>query len=191
MPGMKITGVILAGGLGRRMGGEDKGLVLLDGKPMVAQVLERFSPQVDELLINANRNAEVYAGFGARVVPDRVAGFAGPLAGLQTALAEAAHPLVATVPCDSPFLPTDLVARLAAGLAAAGADLAIAASGGWTHPVFCLCRQALLADLTAALEHGERRFGAWCGSVNHVVVDFADDAAFRNINTPEELAGND
>lgn len=191
MPGMKITGVILAGGLGRRMGGEDKGLVSLSGQPMVVRVLARFAPQVDEVLINANRNAEVYAGFGVRVVPDRISGFAGPLAGLQTALAEASHPLVATVPCDSPFLPADLVARLTAALQEAKADLAIAASGGRQHPVFCVCHQSLLPTLTAMLDRGERRFGAWCASVKHVVVEFSDDAAFRNINTPEELSARD
>ena len=185
---MKITGVILAGGLGRRMGGNDKGLALLRDRPMVAQVLERFAPQVDEVLINANRNPDAYAAFGARVVPDLVGGFAGPLAGLHTALTHAAHPLVATVPCDSPFLPADLVSRLAAALAAADADLAVAASGGRRHPVFCLCRRNLLPALTAALAGGERRFGAWCDTVRSVVAEIADDAAFRNINTPEELA---
>src|SRR5574342_218056 len=97
---IKITGVILAGGQGRRMGGVDKGLKLLRGRPMAQWVIERLEPQVDELLINANQNLETYERFGYRVIPDEVEGFAGPLAGLQRGLAEARHPLVATAPCD-------------------------------------------------------------------------------------------
>ena len=108
----KITGVILAGGQGRRMGNVDKGLQPLRGKPMVAWVIERFAPQIDEVLINANQNLERYAALGHRVIPDEIAGYAGPLAGLHRGLTEAAFELVATVPCDSPFLPRDLIARL-------------------------------------------------------------------------------
>jgi molybdopterin-guanine dinucleotide biosynthesis protein A len=111
-----ITGVILAGGQGRRMGTVDKGLRELRGKAMAAWVIERFAPQVDEVLINANQNLDVYARFGYRVIPDEIGGFAGPLAGLQRGLSEASHPLVATSPCDTPFLPADLVARLHAAL---------------------------------------------------------------------------
>jgi len=114
MTGESVTGVILAGGLGRRMGGADKGLQLLDGKALVQHVLERFAPQVDELLVNANQNRVHYETFGCSVIADRFPGFAGPLAGLHVALSRASHPLVATVPCDSPFLPSDLVARLQA-----------------------------------------------------------------------------
>src|SRR3982751_4442728 len=107
-----VTGVVLAGGQGSRMGGVDKGLQPFRGKPMAAHVLERLAPQVDEILINANRNAEAYAQFGHRVIADEVAGFAGPLAGFERGLAHASGALVVTVPCDSPFLPVDLVARL-------------------------------------------------------------------------------
>ena len=114
----KITGVILAGGLGRRMGGIDKGLQELRGRPMAQWVVERLAPQVDELLINANQNGERYAAFGHRIVPDQIPDFAGPLAGLHAALSAAAHPLVATAPCDSPFLPADLIIRLHAALTA-------------------------------------------------------------------------
>ena len=112
----KITGVMLAGGQGRRMGSVDKGLVTLRGRPMAAWVLERLRPQVDELIINANQNNERYAEFGYPVFPDEIDGFAGPLAGLHAALSHASHPLVATAPCDSPFVPDDLVARLRAAL---------------------------------------------------------------------------
>lgn len=185
----KVTGVILAGGLGRRMGGIDKGLQDLRGRPMAAWVVERLAPQVDELLINANQNGERYAAFGYPVVADRIAGFAGPLAGLHSALSTASHPLVATAPCDSPFLPADLVARLSAALATAGAELAVARTFAQVHPVFCLCRRTLLPHLTAFLESGGRKIDLWYSTLQVVEVAFDDEAdAFENINTRDELA---
>ena len=185
---MKVTGIILAGGQGRRMGSVDKGLVLLHGKPMVAHVTDRFAPQVDELLINANQNAEEYARLGYRVIPDVMTGYAGPLAGLQTGLNEAGHELVATVPCDSPFLPHDLVARLKSALAAHDAQLAVAVTGSQPHPVFCLCRRDVLPHLTDFLDHGGRKIDAWYATLKVIEVNFDDEAdAFMNINTPQEL----
>lgn len=185
----KITGVVLAGGLGRRMGGTDKGLQVLDGRPMVAQVIERFAPQVDALMINANQNAERYAAFGYPVVPDAISGFAGPLAGLHAALAAAPHPLVATVPCDSPFLPADLVSRLSSALIAGQAQFAVARTFDQPHPVFCLCRRELLPHLESYLGRGERRFEGWYSTLRTVAVSFDDEsAAFENINTREDLA---
>jgi molybdopterin-guanine dinucleotide biosynthesis protein A len=185
---VKVTGVLLAGGMGRRMGGVDKGLQLLKGKPLAQWVLERFAPQVDEVLVNANQNLEQYARFGYRVIPDLVGGFAGPLAGLHRGLSEAAHPLVATVPCDSPFLPSDLVARLKAALAGNQADLAVAKTFDQPHPVFCLVRRALKDHLERYLASGGRKIDAWYASLRVVEVPFDDEAdAFRNINTPEEL----
>jgi len=185
----RVAGVVLAGGLGRRMGGVDKGLRPLRGRPMVEWVLERFSPQVDEVLINANQHIEEYSAFGWPVVPDRVAGFVGPLAGLHAALAATSSPLVATVPCDSPFLPLDLVERLKAALLQHSADLAAARAGERTHPVFCVCRSTLLPRLEAFLAGGGRKVEQWQGTVAAVEVDFEDQAeAFSNINTPEELA---
>lgn len=184
----KITGVILAGGLGRRMGGIDKGLQELRGRPLAAWVVERLAPQVDELLINANQNGERYAAFGHPVVADRITGFAGPLAGLHAALATASHPLVATAPCDSPFLPADLVARLSAALAGAGAELAVARTFAQPHPVFCLCRRTLLPHLTAFLDGGGRKIDLWYSTLQVVEVAFDDEAeAFENINTRDEL----
>jgi molybdopterin-guanine dinucleotide biosynthesis protein A len=184
----RITGVILAGGRGSRMGGVDKGLRLLRGKPMVAWVIERFAPQVDEVLINANQNHETYARFGYRVIADAIAGFAGPLAGLQRGLAEAAHPLVATAPCDSPFVPLDLVARLRSALEHARADLAVAKTGEQPHPVFCLCRRTALPGLSAFLAAGGRKIDAWYSSLQVVEVGFEDqEDAFANINTDQEL----
>ncbi|MGE5472197.1 MAG: molybdenum cofactor guanylyltransferase MobA [Bacteroidota bacterium] len=185
----KITGVVLAGGLGRRMGGTDKGLRELRGHPMVHWVIERLAPQVEELIINANQNVERYAAFGHPVVSDRILGFAGPLAGLQAALETAAHPLVATAPCDSPFLPADLVARLRAALDEGQADLAVARTFDQPHPVFCLCRRTVLPHLTDFLEGGGRRMELWYSTLNSVEVAFDDQAAaFANINTPADLS---
>ena len=183
-----ITGVILAGGLGRRMGGVDKGLQLLQDKPMVQWALERFAPQVDEVLINANQNSEQYSTFGYPVVPDQIPDFAGPLAGLHAALSRATHPLVATVPCDSPFLPADLVSRLQAALDADGADLGVARTFDQAHPVFCLCRREVLPHLTAFLESGGRKVDRWYATLKVIEVAFDDEAAaFSNINTRDEL----
>ena len=184
----KITGVVLAGGLGRRMGGVDKGLQLLNGRPLVCHVIERLAPQVDELLINANQNGERYASFGHRVVPDKIPDFAGPLAGLHAALSAAAHPLVATVPCDSPFLPADLISRLFSALTANAADLAVACTFDQPQPVFCLCRRTVLPHLTEYLARGERKMADWYATLKVVEVAFDDEAAaFENINTREEL----
>jgi len=187
-PAPAITGLVLAGGQGRRMGTIDKGLVPLAGRPMVAHVLERLAPQVDDILINANQHSAEYAAFGHRVIADAIGGFAGPLAGLQVGLANARHPLVATVPCDSPFLPADLVARLASALEAEAADLAVARTFDQPHPVFALVRRAVLPHLTRFLEGGGRKIDAWYATLRIVEVAFDDEAdAFRNINTADEL----
>ena len=184
-----ITGVILAGGRGRRMGGADKGLQELGGRPMAAHVLERLAPQVDAVLISANRNLERYAELGCPVLPDTLDGYAGPLAGLQAALAQATTPLLVTAPCDSPFLPANLVARLHDGLVAQQAELAVAFAAGRVHRAFCLLRRELLPGLDAFLAAGERRVGLWHASLKVAEVDFNDDAAaFGNINTTDELA---
>ena len=185
----EITGIVLAGGMGRRMGGVDKGLVELDCKPMVAHVLARLSPQVGAVLINANQNAERYAAFGFPVVADAVSGFAGPLAGLHAGMSAATTPFVATVPCDSPFLPLDLVARLSKGLAAMGAQLAVARTFDQPHPVFALVRRDVLLHLASFLHGGGRKIDAWYATLRVVDVAFGDCAdAFRNINTADELA---
>jgi len=181
-----VTGIVLAGGQGRRMGGVDKGLQLLHGKPMVAAVLARLAPQVDEILINANQNLEAYARFGCRVVPDTVRGFAGPLAGLHAGMSEASHPLVLTVPCDSPFLPLDLFSRLEKELKQN--DLAVARTGDQPHPVFALVRTTVKKNLEDFLSRGGRKIDAWYGSLKVIEIPFDDEAdAFRNINTREEL----
>jgi molybdenum cofactor guanylyltransferase len=187
----QITGLILAGGRGSRMGNVDKGLQMFRGAPMAMHVMLRLQPQVGPLLINANQNMGPYEGFGVPVWPDQMADFAGPLAGLQTGLAHCETPYLVTVPCDSPFLPTDLVARLYADLIEWDADLAVAVTGEGgerrTQPVFCLMKSTLLAHLTAFLQEGGRKIDSWYASLNVIEVPFPDESAFRNINTVEEL----
>ena len=187
----QITGIILAGGRGTRMGTVDKGLQVFRGAPMALHALMRLAPQVGYVMINANQNIAPYEGFGVPVWQDEMQGFAGPLAGLQTGLVHCETDYLVTVPCDSPFLPTDLVARLAAGLEANNADLAVAVTGeGATrqpHPVFCLARASLLPHLTLYLQDGGRKFDGWYASLNTAEVHFEDEQAFRNINTLDEL----
>jgi molybdenum cofactor guanylyltransferase len=184
----KITGVILAGGRGQRMGGVDKGLKLLRDRPMVAWVIERFAPQVDEILINANQNIDAYSTLGYRVIPDEITGFVGPLAGLHRGLTEASYELVGTVPCDSPFLPRDLVGRLHAALKENDAEVAVAKTGDQPHPVFCLCRKQVLPGLVEFLAGGGRKIDAWYAVLRVVEVAFDDNpGAFSNANTEMEL----
>lgn len=184
-----VTGLVLAGGMGRRMGGVDKGLVPLDGQPMIAHVLARLAPQVAALIINANQNLDRYAGFGYPVAADEVGGFAGPLAGLHAGMTRATTAYVATSPCDSPFLPHDLVARLGDGLQRERAQLAVAYTFDQPHPVFALVDRGVLPHLSAFLRGGGRKIDAWYATLAVAAVAFDDcEAAFRNINTQDELA---
>lgn len=183
-----IIGVILAGGRGRRMGGVDKGLQDLYGRPMVQWVIDRLAPQVTHLLINANRNLERYAEFGYPVFPDKMPDYSGPLAGIQMALTHATTPLVATVPCDSPWLPADLVARLFNALQKSAADLAVARTPTRIQPVFCLARRTLLPQLTDYLAAGGRKVEDWHAMLKVCPVAFDEaDEAFSNLNTAEDL----
>jgi len=183
---MNVTGIVLAGGKGSRMGGVDKGLQTLRGKPMIEWVLARFAPQVADIVINANQNISTYEKYGHRVVADEIGGFAGPLAGLHAGLNAAKHPIVVTVPCDSPFLPSDLVARLGQSLGAS--DLAVAKTGDQPHPVFALMKREVRESLEAFLASGGRKIDAWYAALKVVEVSFDDEAdAFRNINTLDEL----
>jgi len=187
IPQTDITGVILAGGRGSRMGGVDKGLVSLRGEPMITHVVARLKPQVGALLINANRNLDAYARLGLPVVPDRFGGFLGPLAGIASGLLTATTPYVATVPCDSPLLPFDLVARLAVALASEQAEIAVAHDGVRAHPVFLLVRRELGADLLDFLGTGGRKIDQWFTRHRLAVADFRDSAqAFINVNHVEE-----
>jgi molybdenum cofactor guanylyltransferase len=184
-----ITGLVLAGGLGRRMGGVDKGLQDFRGEPMVAHVIRRLAPQVESLLINANQNIERYAAFGHPVVVDAIGGYAGPLAGLHAGLTACRTPLLVSSPCDSPFLPADLVARLHDALVRDGAELAVARTGAQVHPVFSLVHRHVLPGLTEFLDGGGRKIDYWYGALKVVEVAFDDQPdAFANINTLNELA---
>lgn len=183
----KVSAVILAGGQARRMDGADKGLLELHGLPLVARVIARIKPQVNELFISANRNIEHYARFGLPVLCDAVEGGGGPLAGLQRALHEASHPLVLCVPCDMPFLPMELAARLQAALMAEDAQVAIPGTGTDVHHALMLCRRDVAQNLDAFLASGERRVRQWQSGLKRVVVPFVDTDAFLNINTAEQL----
>ncbi|MES2741930.1 MAG: gephyrin-like molybdotransferase Glp [Pseudomonadota bacterium] len=192
----QTTGLILAGGQASRMGGIDKGLLPLRGLPLAAHAMQRLAPQVARVLLSANRNLTRYAALGAPVLPDQLGGFAGPLAGLEIGLRHCDSAYLVCVPCDSPFLPADLVARLGQALCAQRADLAVAvtlevdAQGQayrQRHPVFCLLKTSLLAQLSAYLAQGGRRMDGWYGSGAVAEVLFDDGAAFRNINTAQQL----
>jgi len=190
-PRPRITGLVLAGGLGRRMSadgqGTDKGLQPLRGRPMVEHVLARLRPQVDALLVNANANLDHWRTFGYPVLPDLLPGHAGPLAGLHAGLHAAATPRLVTAPCDSPFLPIDLVTRFTQAMDGSGALVAVARTGSRTHPVFMMVESSVLAHLEAFLDTGRRRIDAWYASLPCIEVEFPDENAFRNINTPDDL----
>ena len=186
-----ITGLILAGGRGSRMGGVDKGLQMYRGRPLAQHALERLGPQVHQVIVNANRNQETYRALNVPVWPDEAPDFPGPLAGMLAGLAHCDTALLATVPCDTPNFPLDLVARLAHGLQSADADIAVA----YTHvgdelfpqPVFCLMKTSLKDALAAFVAAGERKTGFFARGQRNTRVVFEDDAQFFNINTLIEL----
>lgn len=196
-----ITGLVLAGGMGRRMDSRDKGLVVFRDKPMAQHAIERLSPQVDSLIINANRNFETYAAFGYPVVSDEVSGFAGPLAGLHAGMRTCAarrdatddteNGWIVTVPCDSPMLPLDLVTTLLSAATKASAEIAVATTDEGAQPVFALYRLTLLPSLEAFLSAGERKIDKWTAQHCVANVVFADTRAFANINTIDELSAWD
>ncbi len=185
IPQHELTGLILAGGQGRRMGGVDKGLVPFAGRPLVAHVRERLAGRVAEVLINANRSLAAYGEFADRVVEDAEGGYQGPLMGIYSGLRAATTPWLVVVPCDTPALPEDLVARLVAGLGEA--DIAVACDGERLHPVVALIRTALADDLGAALAGGERKIDRWYARHAWCRVDVSDcPAAFANLNTDDD-----
>ncbi len=188
-----ISGIILCGGRATRMNGIDKGLVMLQKRPLIQHVIEHLTHQTDEILINANREIALYQTFGYPVLQDSHADFIGtyigPLAGFSLGLQHAKHDYLLTAPCDSPLLPHDLAQRLLSQLIAHNADIAVAKSDGNAHPVFSLCKKSVLASLTAYLAAGERRVSSWQKSLRYVEVDFSDCAdVFINLNTFEDLA---
>ncbi len=186
---MAISGLIIAGGLATRMGGIDKGLVLLQQKPLIQHVINHLASQVDEIIINANREITQYQVMGYSVLQDETADFIGPLAGFNLGLKHAKYDYLLTVPCDSPLLPLDLGERLLSNVLKHNADIAVATSDGNAHPVFCLCKKSVLLSLTSYLQQGGRKVSAWQKSLNYIEVDFTDNAeAFINLNALEDLA---
>jgi molybdopterin-guanine dinucleotide biosynthesis protein A len=173
------------------MGGRDKGLQLLDGQPMIAHIIERLQPQVGHLLINANQNLDTYKVFGLPIVADVIGDFVGPLAGLHAGLHHCTSPYLLSVPCDCPFVPTDLTRRLGDALVSSGANLAYAVTLNQNqtehHPVFCLLKRDVMVGLGEYLSEGGRKVLTWMSSQAHVQVVFDDHSAFLNINTPDDL----
>ena len=183
-----VTAVILAGGRALRMGGEDKGLVLLRDRPMIQWVLDRLSPQVTKILISANRNKAQYAELGYRIVSDNANDFQGPLAGIAAALAQTDTPWLVSVPCDSPLIPLDLIGRLHDQVVRGGARAGAAHDGKRLQPVFSLVHRDLLADLVSYLQDGERKIDRWLERHAFQSVDFTDrQEMFLNVNTPMDL----
>jgi len=183
----QVTGVILAGGRATRMGGVDKGLVQIGGRPMIAWVVDTLRSQVADVLINANRNHDSYRGFGCDVVDDGDSEFRGPLAGMVSGMRAARTPYIAVVPCDSPLLHGSLVQRLHDAARASGAPIAAAHDGGRLQPVFALLSCELLDDLAGYLDDGERKIDRWYARHGYESVDFSDVAeSFANINAPDD-----
>lgn len=186
-----ITGLILAGGRAQRMGGIDKGLILFNDKPLIESAIARLEPQVDSILINANRNITKYAHYGYPVIMDETPDFSGPLAGFSIGLKHCKTPYLLTSPCDSPLLPTDLAQKMMAELEASDLDLVYASSIEhgklWAQPVFCLMRSGLRDSLNAFLSKGDLKIDRWFKELKSGTVVFENTNAFANVNTPEEL----
>jgi molybdenum cofactor guanylyltransferase len=184
---VEITGCILAGGQGQRLGSVDKGLVRINSLTLVEYCLKRLAPQVNHVMISANRNQEIYRGFGAHVIADAPGEHAGPLAGFLAAMSSAKTPLVAMVACDCPFFPLDLVARLRVAQATAETEISVVRCGKRLQPVFAVVPVSLCSSLTSYLDAGERRISAWFARHRVREVEFDDFEAFANINTEAEL----
>jgi len=185
----QLTGAILAGGRGSRLGGQDKGLFPLAGQPLIRYVLTALAPQVGALLINANRHLDTYRAFGFPVCPDDFGAYCGPLAGLSSLLSHARSPYLLCVPCDAPKLPLNLAARLWQGLHQAHAEISVVHDGVAMQPTFALLRTDLQAELAAALRTGERSLKHWYQCRRWISVDFSDQVnAFSNLNTPQDCA---
>lgn len=191
---LDITGIVLAGGRGSRMGGADKGLQNFNGIPLALHTLMRLQLQVAQALVNANRNLAAYESFGVPVWHDSLADYAGPLAGFMTGLEHCETPYLVTVPCDTPLFPLDLVERLAQAMEAQDAEIAMAAAPEADgqmrpQPVFCLMRSDLIDSLTRFTQGGGRKIDAWTAQHRQVIVPFDEPNAFFNANTLAELRG--
>ena len=183
----RITGLVLAGGLARRMGGEDKGLVELLGRPMIQYVLDALRPQVGPVLINANRNLDRYAAFGHPVMPDTLDGYLGPLAGVLAGLRALQTEFLLTVPCDAPLVAPDLARRMHEACLAAQADAVVATDGRRQQPVFLLLRAGVAEGLESYLSGGGRKIDAWFRQLRLAEADLGDAPdSFVNVNDPDE-----
>ena len=183
----QVTAVILAGGMGRRMGGQDKGQVKLNDQPLIEYVIEAIRPQVATILINANRHHDFYAQYGYPVLNDQLQDYQGPLAGFSAGMHAATTSHIVTVPCDGPLLAPDLVERLITALHNNNAELAVAHDGQRLQPVYALIPVSLLTSLDAFLASGERKIDRWYTQHKMARADFSDAAqTFLNVNTPED-----
>lgn len=182
-----ITGVVLAGGRARRLGGVDKGLVRLHRRPLIEYVIDVLRPQVGSLLISANRNFDIYSSYGFPVIADVLGDHDGPLAGMLSAMRHADTPYIVTLPCDVPLPPRDLVERLALAMRRTQRAACIASCAGRAQPVFALLRRTLADSLREYLAAGERRAEQWMRRQQAAIVDFPEHGAFVNINTPGDL----
>jgi len=183
-----VSAIILSGGRATRMKNVDKGFVDLNKQPLIQHVINRLTPQADEILINANREIAQYQALGFPVLQDTQPDFIGPLAGFYLGLQHCEHDYLLTTPCDSPCIPADLTARLMQALVANHADIAVAKSGGYAHPVVCLMKKTVLPSLQQFIAQGDRKVSLWQKKQPYIEVSFDDaDDAFVNVNTFEEL----
>lgn len=186
---VKVTGVILAGGLARRMENRDKGLVQFNGRPLISYAIQAMTPIVGQLLINANRNQAEYRQFGRPVIADQTDSFDGPLAGILTALSIAETELLLVMPCDSPLIKTRHLERMLHARATEDAEIAVAFDGERLHPVFLVLKTNLKDSLEAYLADGQRKLAVWLAQHHSLTVDFSDEPeVFTNINSLVELA---
>lgn len=184
-----ITGIILAGGRARRMDERDKGLIKLENRPLISYVIKAVSPQVQQLMINANRNQANYGEFGFPVISDQITGFVGPLAGMAAAIQSSDSEYILSVPCDTPWIPMDLASRMLKTIEERQAEVCVAHDGDRMHPVFALIHRNRAESLAEYLASGERAVHRWCRQQRLAIADFSDQPdAFTNVNTPEELA---
>jgi len=182
-----VTALILAGGKGSRIDGQDKGLIDLLGKPMIEYIFDAIAHQTANILINANRNIERYSQYGHPVVPDDLSDFQGPLAGFSIGMERALTPYIITLPCDGPFVPNDLVARMVKALKQENSEIAVAHDGARMQPVYALLPVTLLPDLKSFLASGKRKIDHWYAQHHYALADFSDrPESFLNINTPDD-----
>jgi molybdenum cofactor guanylyltransferase len=182
-----VTALILAGGKGRRIDGKDKGLIQLSGRPLIEYIIEAIAEQTSNIMINANRNIARYSEYGHPVIADTLDDFQGPLAGFATGMEQVQTPYIVTLPCDGPFVPDDLVARMIKALKQENAEIAVAHDGTRMQPVYALLPVTLLQDLKSFLASGDRKIDRWYAQHQFALADFSDRRdSFLNINTPDD-----